>query len=257
MPTKNWIKRTCAQLAHKVGYTVVPNWQVDTFRTADYLRRLFQLLRIDTVIDVGANAGQYHEFLRSEVGFEGLVASFEPVPELARKLKAKGAGGGKWIVENCALGAERSQLDFHVMSNTEFSSFLSPLNDRTSTFGGANAVVETVKVDVRVLDDVVAELKAQHGAKNIYLKLDTQGYDLEVLRGAKNALDSIPALQSEMCVRPIYVGMPRYGEVITYLESRGFAMSGIYPNNGGHFPLLLEFDCFMLREPSTSSHNRL
>ncbi len=245
------IKDRLADLAHGLGYTVIPNWQLDTYTSAAFLRRLFAHFAIDCVIDVGANAGQYHTFLRREVGFEGLVASFEPIPHLAEALKKAATSEPKWQVNHCALGPQPGELDFNVMAGTEFSSFLAPIE--ATSFGGANRVAQTVKTQVRTLDEVVPELRRAHGVNRIYLKLDTQGFDLEVLKGGEAALESISALQSEMCVQPIYQGMPRFTEVIAYLEARGFRMSGIYPNNAGHFPLLVEFDCYMVRGAEPAS----
>ena len=76
MKKRGALKDRLAGIAHGLGYTVIPNWRLDTFASAAFLRRLLAHLEIDCVIDVGANAGQYHDFLRSEVGFEGLVASY-------------------------------------------------------------------------------------------------------------------------------------------------------------------------------------
>ena len=245
MKKRSALKDRLAGIAHGLGYTVIPNWQLDTFTSAAFLRRLFLHLEIDCVIDVGANAGQYQDFLRREVGFDGLIASFEPVPHLAEALRGRAVTDSRWLINHCALGAQPGELDFNVMAGTEFSSFLKPIGD--TSFGGANRVTQTVKTTVKTLDDVAPELRRAHGVKKIYLKLDTQGFDLEVLKGGQGALETISALQSEMCVKPIYEGMPRFTEVIAYLEARGFQMSGIFPNNAGHFPLLLEFDCYMIR----------
>jgi FkbM family methyltransferase len=246
------IKHGVAELAHLLGYTVIPNWQRDTYQTAAYLRRLFEYLRIDCVIDVGANAGQYRRFLADEVGFDGLVASFEPIPALAEKLRRESGGNPRWIVENCALGSSPGTMTFNIMENSEFSSFLSPMDDSTASFGGANKVQQTVEVDVKVLDEIIPRLR-ERGSRNIYLKLDTQGFDLEVLKGAERSLAAVCGLQSEMSVRPIYANMPKYSEVIAFLEQRGFILSGIFPNNAGHFPLLIEFDCYMFRPQAVAS----
>lgn len=245
MNGRSALKQLVGRLAHRLGYTVIPNWQMDTYATAIYLRRLFDLLQIDCVIDVGANAGQYRKFLTEDVGFEGLVASFEPIPALAEKLQHDAKHAPKWLVEACALGSVAGSTNFNIMANSEFSSFLSPKDDKTAAFGGANKVTRTVNVEVKTLDDVIPALRAERGARNIYLKLDTQGFDLEVLKGARESLDTISGLQSEMSVLPIYDGMPKYGDVIAYLEQRGFVISGMFPNNAGHFPLLIEFDCYM------------
>jgi FkbM family methyltransferase len=176
-----------------------------------------------------------------------VVASFEPIPALVEKLRREAKADPRWIVEGCALGSSPGTQTFNVMAGSEFSSFLSPMEDHTGLFGGANKVTQTVEVDVKVLDDVIPRLRKERGVRNIYLKLDTQGFDLEVLKGAGQSLASVSGLQSEMSVRPIYANMPRYGDVISYLEQRGFVMSGMFPNNAGHFPLLIEFDCYMFR----------
>jgi FkbM family methyltransferase len=241
------LKRRVAEVAHHLGYTVIPNWQMDTYRAAAFLGRLLEYLQIDCVIDVGANAGQYRKFLRDEVGFDGLIASFEPIPDLAEKLRRDSKADPQWIVDGCALGSSTGTMTFNVMAGSEFSSFLSPIEDQTASFGGANKVEQTVEVEVKVLDDVIPKLRTERGVRNIYLKLDTQGFDLEVLKGADQSLASVSGLQSEMSVRPIYANMPKYSDVISYLDQRGFVMSGMFPNNAGHFPLLIEFDCYMFR----------
>lgn len=246
------LEKWVSGFAHRLGYTIVPNWRMETYQGAKFLRRLLDLYKVDCVIDVGANRGQYRHFLRTEVGFDGLIASFEPIPDHAAYLREAAQADSRWIVSGTALGAAPGQLEFNVMANTEFSSFLAPRDDNTSRFQGGNTVARRVQVEVDTLARVVPELRSKSAARSIYLKLDTQGFDLEVLKGAGDALQDICALQSEMSVRPIYDGMPRYSDVVTYLEECGFAMSGIFPNNAGHFPLLIEFDGYFCRPEAAS-----
>jgi FkbM family methyltransferase len=240
------LKDIAIRLAQRMGYTVIPNWRFERFHTASFMRRLFDFLDIDCVIDVGANTGQYRQFLRQEIEYQGYIVSFEPIPHHVTLLKEQARHDPKWIVNGCALGAHAGSSEFNIMANTEFSSFLKPTHDNVEIFRGQNDIQEKVLVKVRTLDDVILECRKELGSKNIYLKLDTQGFDLEVLKGATNTLQSLRALQTEASVRKIYDGMPRYDETIRFLEERGFVMSGIYPNNAGHFPLLVEFDCYMI-----------
>lgn len=240
------LKRAAANLADRMGYTIIPNWRLGTFQGSRFLRRLFRYLDIDCVIDVGANTGQYRDFLRQEVEFGGHIVSFEPVPHHVTALKERARYDEKWAVNGCALGARSGRAKFNVMMNTEFSSFLDPVHDSVDLFRGKNDVCETVAVEVRTLADVIPECRTELGAGNIFLKLDTQGFDLEVLKGASDMLPSLRALQTEASVRKIYDGMPRYDETIRFLEDHGFVMSGIFPNNAGHFPLLVEFDCYLI-----------
>jgi FkbM family methyltransferase len=253
----DWGKRVAEKLARRLGYVVLPAWhnniiippsQEYTFHAAKHLHRLFPRLGIDCVIDVGANAGQYCSFLREEVGYIGWIFSFEPNPSLARLLEDKSRHDPKWSVEGCALGGTPGRLKFNIMADSEFSSFLAPRHEEVMLFREKNRVQEQVEVDVKTLDMVVPKLQERYGVKGIYLKLDTQGFDLEVLRGASNSLNQINALQFEAAIRKIYDNMPRYDEVIKYCEHRGFIISGIFPNNQGHFPILVEFDCYLVRE---------
>ena len=126
--------------------------------------------------------------------------------------------------------------------------FHAPRHDNISLFRGQNRVSREVTVGVTTLDQVLPDLARRFSAKGIYLKLDTQGHDLEALKGAGQVLAQVAALQTEATVVPIYEGAPTYQEMIAYLLERGFAMSGIFPNNSGHFPRLIEFDCYMISE---------
>ena len=111
-----------------------------------------------------------------------------------------------------------------------------------------NVVTDQVEIQIRTLDELLPELEAELGNRNLYLKLDTQGFDLEVLKGASQSIDKIRDLQTEASVKPIYSEMPDYATSIRTLLSLGFELSGIFPNNSGYFPMLIEFDCFMIAE---------
>ena len=82
--------------------------------------------------------------------------------------------------------------------------------------------------------------------RGVYLKMDTQGFDLDVLQGAAASLCDIEALQSEASVRRIYTDAPHFADTIKTIEGMDFSLSGIFPNNDGHFPVLVEFDCIFV-----------
>jgi FkbM family methyltransferase len=241
------LKRTVGSLAESLGYTIIPNWQLDTYPIARYMHRLFDFLDIDLVLDVGANKGQYYELLRQQVGYQGQVISFEPVPHLATDLQKKAVNSSRWQVEGLALGSSSGSLDFNVMRNTEMSSFLRPDHSRVGDlFSEHSEIEQVVQVEVSTVDTILPKVISKYGSKNVFLKLDTQGFDLEVLKGASASLAGIAALQSEISMTAIYAGMPSYHEVIQFLEDQDFAVSGIYPNNFVFFPRGLEFDCYMI-----------
>ena len=74
----------------------------------------------------------------------------------------------------------------------------------------------------------------------------TQGFDIEVLRGAGDSLPGVKALQTEASVIGIYKGMPQYMDTIRYLEERGFDITGLYPVSRDSALRLVEFDCVMI-----------
>lgn len=211
----------------------------------EHLRRVFEACGIDTVVDVGAHHGKYCRFLRRDVGFRGPVLSVEPIAELAQALERRAAADGRWRVARCALGAQRGTARLNVMASSDFSSLLEPTRAATRQFADRNAVARTEEVPVRTLDDVVAEFAPQ--GRRLYLKLDTQGYDLEVLRGAGRSLAHVAALQSEISFLPLYAGMPAWRESIERIEALGFAVSGIFAVSREPSLRLVEADCVFVR----------
>lgn len=236
----NPAKRALFGLAQSAGYTVIPTWRLLTYPQASYMRKLFGFLDIDLVIDVGANSGQYFSFLRDEVGYKGKVLSFEPIPRLVAEMRTR--ADAEWQIEAYALGAADGEAEFNVMAGSQFSSVLAPAHVAPKLFKEVNQVVERISVKVRTLDSLSRELDLLKQAKSVYLKLDTQGFDLEVLKGATSTLAKVAAVQSELSIRQIYEGAPAYDEAIRFIQSLGFVLSGMYPNNAGHFPMLVEFD---------------
>jgi len=102
-------------------------------------------------------------------------------------------------------------------------------------------------VDVKRLDDIFASLCREHGIERPYLKMDTQGYDLNVLRGGAASLGQFVALQTEASVLAIYKDMPNWRQVVDYLGGVGFELSGVFPIITDERMRMIEFDCIMLR----------
>lgn len=237
-----WVDRA----AEKAGVSVVPRWRIEKLAEIDYMKSLFQFLDIKCVIDVGANQGQFRDFLRDDVEFKGHIVSFEPIPAHVKLMRERAVGDPKWHIEECALGSSDGTGTFNVMVGTQFSSFLEPDHSYVSEFKQRNQITEQIEVTIRTLDGAFATLGQRIDARATYLKMDTQGFDLEVLKGARATLSEVRGMQSEASVKPIYSGMPDYVETIKTIQELGFELSGIFPNNAGHFPLLIEFDCYFV-----------
>lgn len=207
------------------------------------LAHFVKTLDPDLVIDVGGNEGQYRDFLRNTAGYEGVIMTFEPLPHLAEALISRSRTDKKWKVFNFALGATNEEQEFNVTAESVFSSFLAPVED--VSFEG-NSVDRKITVQMRRLDDLAPELADYRAAERVFLKLDTQGFDLQVFAGARGILDRIAGIQSELSLLPIYKDQPGYREALAVFESAGFEVATFLPvsESGIRHP---EYDCLMIR----------
>jgi FkbM family methyltransferase len=240
------VKDSVLKVSRALGYDIVPLREMKERDFALHLRALLDFLKIDCVLDVGANVGQYHDFLRDKVLYGGPIVSFEPVRRHIDLLRDRARADGGWHIEGYALGAKNGNLPINVMVSDQFSSFLQPDSSRVHDYDRLNVPCHVENVLVRTLDMVMPALREKLGFERPYLKLDTQGFDLEVLQGARQSLPEMRALQTEASVIGIYKGMPGYMDTIRYLDQCGFDITGIYPVSRDRSLRLVEFDCVMI-----------
>lgn len=210
------------------------------------LRQLFAALRINCVIDAGAHFGEYGQRLR-EIGYTGRIVSFEPVRASYERLCETAKGDPAWMCFNLALGSSSKDLEINVPGYSVFASFLGSTKYCNEQFGEESTagIKETVKVVT--LDSLFNQAISGLNGPRVYLKLDTQGYDLEVIKGAPVSMPSILGLQSEVSVKPIYEGMPNWIDAIGACKSLGYEVTGLYPVNRDKNMFVIEFDCVMHR----------
>ena len=213
----------------------------------EFLGRFLREFDVDVVFDVGANSGQYAQMLRKRAGYCGHIISFEPIPRLADRLRAQVRHDKRWHVEQVALDSTPGIASFHVMARDEFSSLLFPADELAESIRDKNSIASQIQVQVDTVADAFLRYQQLFSFERPFLKMDTQGNDLIVVLGAGDVLQSFVGLQSELAVRLLYSGSPRFPEVIATYESLGFEVSAFFPNNTGNFPDMLEFDCVMYR----------
>lgn len=238
---KSAVARALEHAADRLGYAVIPKWRLQSLPLARTLQRLFADKGIQTVIDVGANLGQFRDFLRAQVGFTGHIESFEPTPELAAKLEQRAASDPNWTIHACALGHKSGSMMLNLMKLSVFNSFHVPvprpgLND--------NIIVNHIEVPVCTLNAIFGD---REGLDRTYLKIDAQGFDLEILTGGDAVVSKIPALQTEISFAPIYEGVPGYARSIEAFEGHGFAVKDLFLVVADSRGVALEFDCIMIR----------
>jgi FkbM family methyltransferase len=243
------LKKLVTGLFDRAGYAVIAKWRLFHDPQVKYLRRLFDLTGVDCVIDVGANNGQFVHFLRVELGYHGHVISFEPNPVAAEQARKAAAGDLKWSVHEMALGREAGVATLNVMKFDVYSSLLPP-SDTLPAIDHVEygmTVDRTVEVEVKTADEVLPGLLAAIGVKRPYLKLDTQGFDLEVVAGATELLKTVVACQTEVPVTQIYAGGGTFDQTLAVFHEAGFAPSGLFPTND-IFPSLIDMDFHLIRK---------
>jgi len=198
---------------------------------------------IDLVVDAGANVGQFASMLR-EIGYEKTIVSFEPVRHYATQLARAAAGDARWDTYPFALGRQDATVAMNVSQGTG-SSVLTPNGYGMDCFSDLQEWT-VQEVLVRRLDSVL-EAEGCYGDARIFLKMDTQGYDLEVFGGVSRLIDQVVAIQSEVSLLPIYDGMPSMAESLAVYASAGFHISGMFPvSTEGRTGRVLEFDCLLV-----------
>lgn len=232
----NWMKRT-AFAAIKAGLRIPARSEIERIACLTDTRDVLKRLRIDCVLDVGANQGQFGRNLRA-IGYEGWIVSFEPSPTDLEILRRH--ADPKWLSYQLALAHEDGERTFNLTGHSVFNSFLTPLASHS-------LIVEKITVKMRRLEGLIGEILERTHATRLFLKMDTQGFDAEVVKGAGPRIADFWGMLSELSVKPIYEGMPHYTEVLRFYESLGFSLHSLHIVNRVDDGAVLEYDGLFTR----------
>lgn len=184
-------------------------------------QRLLDALDVDLVVDVGAARGGFAQEIRS-FGYAGRIVSFEPLAAAFADLAATSAPDAAWEVRPRALGSTPGEAEINVASNSDSSSLL-PMDDRHVAAAPQVGYVATETITVARLDDELAD----DPARRPFLKLDTQGFEREVLDGGTQALERAVGLQLELSFVPLYAGGMLVDEAISFAYAHGFVLAAL------------------------------
>lgn len=224
---KNWsyrgivstVKNKISQALDRMGYRL-------SRKDADLGRlcRLLELHRVDLVLDVGACSGLYALELR-RLGFQEKIISFEPLAESFADLQRNANADPNWCCLNIALGSTRGEAILHVSGKSASSSLL-PMKARHIELVPQSRTVAEEKVLLETLDHLFPQFA--DGPQRVFLKLDTQGYEWEVIKGAAETLPKLCGIQVELSLVPLYDGESNYLFVLKWLEDAGFIVVDIH-----------------------------
>lgn len=181
---------------------------------------------VDLVIDVGAHAGEYGRGLR-EAGYRGPIVSFEPVRSQFERLSAVAAGDAAWECRNRAAGSAAGTATINVSGNDGFSSSLLAMKEAHERAVGDSRYERSEQIRVVSLDEELEDF--DRSRRHAYLKVDTQGFEHEVVRGGAGVLAGCRAVELELSLTPLYEGQLLAGEMIELMRSHGFVPTHVEP----------------------------
>ena len=192
--------------------------------------RMFRLLthhKIDTVQDIGANEGGYGQFFAKRRARWDYSLSFEPLKQAHQRLVALASRDQRWeVAPRMALGDKDGETKINVAGNSTSSSIL-PMHNLHVSAAPDSRYVGSELVSLQKLDKVHHPTIDQ--AESIFLKIDAQGYEMPILRGAKSLLPRVRGVQLELSIEPLYVGQTLYLDTIKFLQLHGFTLWNVIP----------------------------
>jgi FkbM family methyltransferase len=179
---------------------------------------------IKTILDVGANEGQFAKLAR-EVFPSAMIYSFEPLPDCFDKLNKIFPGDPHFAAFNEAVGSTESVLEFFRSVHSPSSSFLKMENSHKEAFPYTKdgQVDQPIEVKVNSLDNF---FKSHDLEKNILLKIDVQGFEGEVIKGASLALEHVKVVILELSMIKLYQDQPLFHDIYTMMYNKGFRFHG-------------------------------
>jgi FkbM family methyltransferase len=201
-------------------------WEIKRFQLSEMeqLNRFLTLHRVATVLDVGANIGQFATTLR-QVGFQGRIVSFEPQSKAHSSLVHEASSDPLWhVAPRCAIGAETGEIEINISNNSVSSSVL-PILEAHVTSWPDSRYVATEKASVIRLDDFPLTKENEP----TFLKVDTQGFEQQVLDGAPKLLQSLVGVQLEMSLAPLYEGQADFISLMNQMRKSGFDVWALNP----------------------------
>ncbi|MFT5663258.1 MAG: FkbM family methyltransferase [Gammaproteobacteria bacterium] len=202
-------------------------WDIHRYSPKDH--RSFQInqclrhIDAELVFDIGANTGEFAEETR-DAGFEGKIVSVEPLSTAHELLEVSAHGDSEWVIHpRCAIGDFNGEIEINISENSVSSSVL-PMLDSHSDAAEGSAYIGSEKVPIVRLDDLFKTYVSTKSVNSFFIKIDTQGFEWEVLDGAPEALKNANGILCELSLAPLYEGQKLWRDIIDRLESEGFIL---------------------------------
>jgi FkbM family methyltransferase len=212
------VKPSLARTLGRLGFELVPLHRDGR----QHMLAMLQRLSIGTVLDIGANQGQFGALLR-RLGYGGSILSLEPMTVAFKKLETQARNDPLWSVCKVAIGREGGEVALNVARNSTSSSLLA-VNELHTDAEPSSQRVRIEMVRCRTLDEVAIEYAMR---PPYFLKIDVQGGEMAVLDSGPDTLARTSALRIESSLRSLYDESPTVGHVLYRLQREGFVPVGL------------------------------
>lgn len=200
-----------------------------TIQGSEYcrLKHFFTYHKVDLVLDVGANIGQYAKSIR-QLGYSGKIVSIEPLSTAYSQLQAVSSNDSLWeIAPRCAIGNEEGEIAINIAANSMSSSALNMLDSHV------NAAPQSMycgleKVKLSRLDSLARRYVMQD-TKSVFLKIDVQGLEKQVIEGATQILPLVKGIQIELSLVPLYQDELTFTDMLKFMEGIGYELHAVIP----------------------------
>ena len=209
--------RPFQRLARRLGYDLTPHNKARPHEAQ--LAAVLERFDVSCVLDVGANVGQYATMLR-ERGYGGRIVSFEPLADAHALLLRRAAADPLWqVAPRMAIGDRDGEVELEVSAESDMSSLL-PQSALLREISPSSAVLRRERVEVARLDAVAQAYLAPDD--RVFLKIDTQGFEPQVLAGAVSLIPRLCGLQLEMSLVECYEGEVGFRAMLDRMGAAGF-----------------------------------
>lgn len=223
-----WMRSAVSCGLRKIGFDIVRITDNFDPKVGDGFLCIQKVLRnsqVDLVADVGAGSGAFAREVIA-LGYEGPVICFEPLSHCHESLERLAKQYPQIQLERCALGESASRAEINVAGNSVSSSLL-PMKPFHTEVAPDSKYVCKEMVEIRTLDQVLGSRLSEFNS--IFLKLDVQGFEREVLSGAAQTMKNVRAAHVELSPVEFYVGQARMLEVLDFFGKEGFILHAIFP----------------------------
>lgn len=221
----NTMKSTVKSLINQLGFEL-KKYTIQGSESCRF-KHFLAYYEVDLVLDVGANIGQYATSIR-QIGYLKKIVSFEPLSNAYAQLQAASSKDPLWeIAPRSAIGNTEGEIAINIAANSISSSALNMLESHVkaapqSVYCG----LETVKLSR--LDSIARQYITQD-TKSIFLKIDVQGLEKQVIEGASQILPLVNGIQIELSLVPLYQDQLAFPSMLKFMEDIGYELHAVVP----------------------------